>query len=84
MVNLNFCSDSENYKNIDLLMKNSEQIQYQEAPMLQKRVEAGELPPVHERLPEEPFVLDVKESGNYGGSLGGGKVIQDGTWKSTD
>ena len=62
----------------------SEQIQYQEAPMLKKQVEAGELPPVNERLPEEPLVLDVKELGNYGGSIGGGTVIQDGTWKLTN
>ena len=84
MLILNSCSDSEHDMEIELLMKNSEQIQYQEAPMLKKQVEAGELPPVHERLPEEPLVLDVKELGNYGGSIGGGAVIQDGTWKLTN
>ena len=84
MVSFNSCYDSENYNKKDSLIKKSKRIQYQEAPILQKRVEAGELPPVHERLPEEPLVLDVRELGNYGGSLGGGTVIQDGTWKSNN
>ena len=30
---------------------------YQEAPQLAARVAAGELPPVEERLPEEPLVV---------------------------
>ena len=50
--------------------------EYAQAPMLDARVEAGELPPVEERLPEEPRVvkeildeyLDM-EIGNYGGTL---------------
>ena len=45
---------------------------YNEAPMLAQRVEAGELPPVEERLPENPRIaheildeyLDY-ECGNY-------------------
>ena len=49
---------------------------YNEAPMLAQRVEAGELPPVEERLPENPRIaheildeyLDY-ECGNYGGTL---------------
>ena len=52
---------------------------YNESPMLQARVAAGALPPVEERLPEEPFVvgqgvliedeyLDF-EIGQYGGTL---------------
>ena len=37
--------------------------------MLAKRVAAGELPPVEERLPEEPLVvLPVESIGKYGGS----------------
>ncbi len=43
---------------------------YNEAPMLRVRVAAGELPPVEERLPEEPLVIEpVEEIGQYGGML---------------
>lgn len=42
---------------------------YNEAPMLRVQVAAGELPPVEERLPEEPLVLPVEEIGQYGGTL---------------
>jgi peptide/nickel transport system substrate-binding protein len=50
---------------------------YNEAPMLAELVKAGKLPPVEERLPEEPLVYkegeevlagDIKlEIGKYGG-----------------
>lgn len=41
---------------------------YQEAPMLADKVAAGELPPVEERLPENPRVVEPFESvGEYGG-----------------
>ena len=47
-----------------------------ESPMLTERVEAGNLPPVEERLPETPKVADElsdefveAETGNYGGTL---------------
>ena len=36
---------------------------YQESPMLRERVEAGELPPVEERLPDEPLVVEGPGSG---------------------
>ena len=43
---------------------------YNEAPMLRTRVAAGELPPVEERVPEEPYVCDTfEEIGRYGGTL---------------
>jgi peptide/nickel transport system substrate-binding protein len=43
--------------------------QYAESPMLAERVEAGELPPVDERLPENPLVVEtVEEIGQYGGT----------------
>jgi len=43
---------------------------YQEAPMLAALVAAGELPPVDERLPTNPWVAPVAEStGKYGGVL---------------
>jgi len=41
---------------------------YNEAPMLRTKVAAGELPPVEERLPEEPLVVNpYEEVGEYGG-----------------
>jgi peptide/nickel transport system substrate-binding protein len=42
---------------------------YNEAPMLAEKVAAGELPPVEERLPENPRVIgfDDSEIGVYGG-----------------
>ncbi len=44
--------------------------EYNEAPMLAEMVAAGELPPVDERLPEEPLVEEVvDEIGQYGGIL---------------
>lgn len=43
---------------------------YKEAPELTALVEAGELPPVDQRLPEEPMVQFVYgENGKYGGDL---------------
>lgn len=43
---------------------------FSEAPSLQAKVAAGELPPVEERLPSEPMVLAPSESiGEYGGTL---------------
>ena len=42
---------------------------FSEAPMLVERVEAGELPPVEERLPTEPLVIEPAEmTGEYGGT----------------
>jgi len=42
---------------------------YNEAPMLKELVEARELPPVEQRLPEEPLVVEPVESiGQYGGT----------------
>lgn len=44
--------------------------QYNEAPMLAELVAAGKLPPVDERLPESPIVMEVfEEIGKYGGML---------------
>ncbi|KMW56891.1 Oligopeptide ABC transporter, periplasmic oligopeptide-binding protein OppA [Candidatus Rhodobacter oscarellae] len=41
----------------------------QEAPMLAEQVAAGALPPVEERLPENPRVIGVSEAiGEYGGT----------------
>jgi len=43
---------------------------FNEAPMLRTLVAAGELPPVEERLPEEPMVVvPLEEIGQYGGTL---------------
>ncbi len=42
--------------------------QYKEAPMLAELVKAGKLPPVEERLPQEPLVVQpLEEIGQYGG-----------------
>ncbi len=44
--------------------------QFGEAPMLAAMVAAGDLPPVEERLPDEPLVFNVFEGiGTYGGTL---------------
>ncbi len=41
-----------------------------ESPALAAMVDAGELPPVDDRLPEEPLVVDPREAmGRYGGTL---------------
>lgn len=41
-----------------------------EAPMLAERVTAGELPPVEDRLPPEPRVIEpYEEVGQYGGTV---------------
>jgi peptide/nickel transport system substrate-binding protein len=46
--------------------------QYNEAPQLAALVAAGELPPVDERLPEEPLVITpLNEIGQYGGEQRG-------------
>ncbi|MEJ2559400.1 MAG: ABC transporter substrate-binding protein [Anaerolineae bacterium] len=43
---------------------------YNEAPMLAEMVAAGELPPVDERLPDDPLIIPVvDEIGQYGGTL---------------
>lgn len=43
--------------------------EFHEAPMLAERVAAGDLPPVEERLPAEPLVLQPAfEIGQYGGT----------------
>lgn len=42
---------------------------YKEAPMLAELVKAGKLPPVDQRLPDEPMVVTpVDEVGKYGGT----------------
>ncbi len=45
-------------------------VKYKEAPMLAELVKAGKLPPVDERLPVDPLVLEpVDQIGKYGGIL---------------
>ncbi len=42
---------------------------YSEAPILAQMVSEGELPPIDERLPEEPLVVEpIEEIGQYGGT----------------
>lgn len=46
----------------------AQESKYHEAPMLADLVKAGKLPPVAQRLPEDPLVVDTAESiGQYGG-----------------
>ena len=44
---------------------------YGEAPQLTQKVAAGELPPVKDRLPLEPYVSKAAEIGVYGGTFRG-------------
>jgi peptide/nickel transport system substrate-binding protein len=47
-------------------------LSYSENPLFDKDVKAGKLPPVDERLPEQPLiVLPYNECGVYGGTLNG-------------
>lgn len=66
----------------------SSALAYNESPMLKVKVAAGELPPVEERLPEEPLVLEVfEEIGQYGGNLRTfevGRGWNDGIWTRTE
>ena len=43
--------------------------EFNEAPELAELVAKGELPPVEERLPEQPLVIVRNEIGKYGGTL---------------
>lgn len=44
--------------------------EFKEAPMLAEKVKSGALPPLEERLPENPLVLRTLDSvGEYGGTL---------------
>ncbi|MDR1971815.1 MAG: ABC transporter substrate-binding protein [Treponema sp.] len=43
-----------------------------ESPLLADKVAKGELPPLEQRLPEEPFVSSAEEIGKYGGIYRGG------------
>ncbi|GAB4523147.1 MAG: ABC transporter substrate-binding protein [Anaerolineae bacterium] len=48
----------------------AQDMQYSEAPSLAEMVAAGSLPPVEERLPENPLVMPVvNEIGTYGGVI---------------
>lgn len=49
----------------------AQDMQYSESPMLAERVAAGELPPVEERLPANPRVIELPGSqvGTYGGDF---------------
>lgn len=48
----------------------SQDMMYNESPVLADLVAAGELPPVEERVPLEPQVTTpFKETGSYGGEM---------------
>ncbi len=45
-------------------------LEFNQAPMLKTLVAAGELPPLAERLPQDPLVVEpVEEIGQYGGTM---------------
>ncbi|MCT7377629.1 ABC transporter substrate-binding protein [Chelativorans salis] len=51
-----------------LMLSAAPALAYEQAPMLDERVESGDLPPVDERLPKNPLVVEPYESiGKYGG-----------------
>ncbi len=56
--------------------------QYKEAPMLAEQVKAGKLPPVEQRLPAEPRVIEpIERIGKYGGDMRLGTTgMADGAW----
>jgi len=41
---------------------------YAEAPQLAEQVKAGKLPPIEQRLPQNPLVVEATEVGTYGGT----------------
>ena len=48
----------------------AQDMMYNESPMMTARVDAGELPPLEERLPAEPAVIEpFGDIGSYGGEL---------------
>ena len=50
----------------------SGEVKYNEAPALAALVKDGKLPPIEERLPMEPCVVNVPVVGTYGGVFSGG------------
>lgn len=56
---------------LSLNLTTAQEMQYGESPMLAERVAAGELPPVEERLPVNPRVIEFpwSEIGTYGGDF---------------
>ncbi|MCC9078709.1 ABC transporter substrate-binding protein [Litorilinea aerophila] len=54
---------------------------FKEAPMLAELVKAGQLPPVDERLPSQPMVVEVVDQiGTYGGTWRGGTAEVNGNF----
>ena len=55
---------------------------YQGSPFLMGKVESGDLPPVNERLPKNPLIIDIESLGMQPGHYGG--VISTAMAKSKD
>jgi peptide/nickel transport system substrate-binding protein len=52
--------------------------QFQESPLLAARVAAGDLPPIEDRIPADPFVRQVEEEiGEYSGTM---RVVSQHQW----
>src|SRR2546426_10111592 len=55
---------------------------FKEAPQLAELVKAGKLPPVAERIGQDPLVIKpLHEIGRYGGTWGGGLTGAGGLWE---
>lgn len=58
-----------NTEGFSFIYTGSQIVSFNEAPELAKRVAEGTLPPVEERLPEEPLVIPpIEQIGQYGGT----------------
>lgn len=64
-------ADTANSADSDIKLSGVGDGKYKEAPALHEKVEAGELPAVEERLPENPCVVNVNGIGTYGGTYVG-------------
>ncbi|MFY0650709.1 MAG: hypothetical protein JXQ96_01685 [Cyclobacteriaceae bacterium] len=68
------CSLDSSTKKGEAILSNSDQgvtkaSPYKESPILKEKVLVGELPPVEERLPKNPFVRNVDKEGVFGGTF---------------
>jgi peptide/nickel transport system substrate-binding protein len=67
-----FVGEHPNQLEVEEFQAKGGALEYQENPLFAERVAKGELPPVAERLPEEPLIyLPYESCGRYGGTLRG-------------
>lgn len=78
-VSVAFGQEEYELKEYEQLM--GEKLTFHQAPMLRTKVASGELPPVEERLPNEPIVIEpLEEIGQYGGIAHASTVYPNGFW----